>query len=99
MRNTAPEKVTRQDRNVLGKKLKIWRTEKGWPLKKVAKEFGTEESTWSRWERGQRFPSPDFIPLLATFTSIPLCCFFLELNVPKEACARTQRSKLKKAGE
>jgi len=62
--------------NYLARVLRQWRARKGWPLKKVAVEFGVTEATWSRWESGDRFPEHDLIHLLSDFVQIPVCRFF-----------------------
>jgi len=62
--------------NYLAQSLREWRKKTGWPLKKVAAEFGVTEATWSRWESGDRFPEHEFIHLLSDFVQIPVCRFF-----------------------
>ena len=62
--------------NYLAETLRDWRAGKGWPLKKVAVEFGVAEATWSRWEHGARFPAPNLIGPLSQYVQIPVCRFF-----------------------
>ena len=40
------------------------RTEHGWSIRLAAKKLGVAESTWSQWESGKRFPSPNFLNLI-----------------------------------
>jgi DNA-binding transcriptional regulator YiaG len=65
-------------RRILGNRLKTWRSQNGWPLKRVADEFGVSVSTWHRWEQGGRFPSADLLPLLSNYLNIPICRLFYE---------------------
>ncbi len=62
--------------NYLAQTLRDWRARKGWPLKKVAAEFGVTEATWSRWESGDRFPGHEVIQALSGYVQIPVCRFF-----------------------
>ena len=57
-------------------RLRNWRAERGLFLKQVADQFGVAEATWSRWEKGERFPSATNLRLLAEFIGVPICCFF-----------------------
>lgn len=68
----APGKVP----NYLARTLHRWRARNGWPLKKVADEFGVTQATWSRWESGDRFPEHHFIQPLANYLQVPICRFF-----------------------
>ena len=61
---------------LVGSILSLWRASVNKPLKVVASEFGVSESTWNRWELGQRFPSPEYIARLAKYISVPICIFF-----------------------
>ena len=63
-------------RELLARRLREWRKSNGFALKKVAVEFGVSEATWSRWEKGTRFPLPENIRLLAEFIDAPMCSFF-----------------------
>jgi transcriptional regulator with XRE-family HTH domain len=62
--------------NHLASTLRRWRERNGWPLKKVADEFGVTPATWSRWENGERFPAHQFILPLAHYLEVPICRFF-----------------------
>jgi transcriptional regulator with XRE-family HTH domain len=63
-------------RALFAKRLREWRKSHGFLLKQVADEFGVAEATWARWEKGSRFPLPEFIPLLAEYIDMPVCHFF-----------------------
>jgi transcriptional regulator with XRE-family HTH domain len=66
---------------LLAKRLRDWRKATGVPLKHVAEEFNVSAGTWSRWEKGSRFPKPHYIPRLAKYIRVPICEFFyLSLN-------------------
>ncbi len=60
----------------LGKCLRSWRKSQGFPLKRVARDFGVAEATWDRWEKGTRFPMAENLRLLAEFIGAPVCSFF-----------------------
>ena len=49
--NPAPEAET------LGGKLTRWRASRGISQEKLARQFGIDESTLARWERGDRVPT------------------------------------------
>ena len=63
-------------KSLLAKRLRDWREARRYPLKHVAQEFGVSAGTWSRWEKGTRFPKAHFIPLLAKYLKVPVCEFF-----------------------
>ena len=63
-------------RALLAQRLREWRKSSGKPLKRVAQEFGVSHSTWARWEAGSRFPSAEFILLLANYIGVPVCDLF-----------------------
>ena len=67
-----------RDRAHFAARLRQWRTGHGLMLKEVASRFGVAEATWSRWEAGERFPSPGNLRLLAEFIGVPICCFFYQ---------------------
>jgi len=71
--------------------LRAWREQNGWPLKKVADEFGVTKATWSRWESGERFPSPIDLQLLSDFLHVPVCRFFAPPDHPCHSCCRRPR--------
>jgi len=50
--------------NAFAHNLSDRRTEHGWSIRLAAKKLGVAESTWSQWESGKRFPSPDFLSLI-----------------------------------
>lgn len=58
------------------------------PIKKVAADFGVTPATWSRWERGNRFPAPKQIQPLADFLGIPPCRFFCAQDWHCPRCVR-----------
>ena len=66
------------------RKLPFWLLVHNWrvedqgnrPIKDVADEFGVDDSLWSRWETGVRFPSPAMVQPLSDFLHIPPCGFF-----------------------
>jgi hypothetical protein len=66
--------------NYLACTLRRWRARNGWPLKKVADEFGVTEATWSRWESGDRFPDHELIQPLANYVQVPICRFFCKVD-------------------
>jgi len=78
--------------NYLAQTLREWRKKNGWPLKKVAAEFGVTEATWSRWESGDRFPEHEFIHLLSNFVQIPVCRFFCVVESLFGRSGRPRRS-------
>jgi transcriptional regulator with XRE-family HTH domain len=63
-------------RVLLGQRLHDWRKSRKLPLKQVADQFGVSEATWSRWEKGTRFPVPENLRRLAEFIGAPICNFF-----------------------
>jgi transcriptional regulator with XRE-family HTH domain len=75
-RKVPSEPASHSARVLLAKRLREWRKSHGFALKKVAVEFGVSEATWSRWEKGTRFPLPENIRLLAEFIDAPMCSFF-----------------------
>ena len=52
MHRKEPTRRPGEPPNYLAQTLREWRAKNGWPLKKVAVEFGVTEATWSRWESG-----------------------------------------------
>jgi transcriptional regulator with XRE-family HTH domain len=76
--------------NYLAETLQDWRAKNGWPLKKVAAEFGVTESRWSRWESGERFPPRRYIARLAAFLGVPVCRFY---NAPADPCPSCNRQR------
>jgi DNA-binding XRE family transcriptional regulator len=50
--------------NAFAHNLSDLRTEHGWSIRLAARKLGVAESTWSQWESGKRFPSPDFLNLI-----------------------------------
>jgi transcriptional regulator with XRE-family HTH domain len=76
MSRLEPKNRRDQRRNHLARALRDWRAQNGFPLKKVAAEFGVTEATWSRWESGDRFPTHAVIQPLANFVKLPVCRFF-----------------------
>ena len=79
-------KITERLTKVVGPLLRSWRDSKQKPLKLVASEFGVSESTWSRWEQGQRFPSPVYIVRLSEYISRPICNFYHYPDVMCSSC-------------
>lgn len=71
--NSAPASPARA---LVAQRLRDWRKSRGLALKEVAQEFGVCEATWARWEKASRFPSPEFIALLAEYMKVPVCDFF-----------------------
>ncbi len=56
--------------------LHAWREQRCVLIKQAAEQVGVAETTWIRWEKGQRFPSPAKLRLLAERVGVPICCFF-----------------------
>jgi DNA-binding XRE family transcriptional regulator len=71
---------------LLAQRLCEWRKSRDFALKEVAGEFGVSESTWSRWEKGTRFPLPENIRRLAEFIGVPMCSFFYPDEQTCPAC-------------
>lgn len=42
----------------------------------AARELGVSASTWSRWEAGQRFPTPPLLAGIAALLQAPVADFF-----------------------
>ena len=80
--------LTEQALSHFAARLREWRRDRGLFLKQVAAEFGVAEATWSRWEKQERFPSPENLRLLAEFIGVPICCFFYpdEASCPNCSC-------------
>ena len=72
MKKMKQKPITPQSRR-LGRFLRFWRNHRHWALKKPAEELGVHGSTWSRWERGVRFPGPELLEMLARYLGIFLC--------------------------
>jgi len=85
-RKSSPDLTSNATRALLGKRLHDWRKSRGLPLKHVAREFGVSEGTWSRWEKGTRFPLPENLRLLAEFIGTPICEFFYPDGQGSPAC-------------
>jgi len=57
----------------LSAKLKTWRATHGLPLKTVATDLKISESTWQRWEKGQRTPATEYLLDLSDYLMKPVC--------------------------
>lgn len=60
-------------RDLLGNRLRALRTDRRWPLKRVAAELGVSSAIVSSWERGTRFPSGAHLFMLADVFELPVC--------------------------
>ncbi|MBM3860936.1 MAG: helix-turn-helix transcriptional regulator [Verrucomicrobia bacterium] len=78
--------------NFLGETLREWRDKNRWPLKRVATELNVSESTCSRWESGDRFPSPKQMQKLAALLQVPVCRFFYAKSSPCPSCGHQRSS-------
>lgn len=49
-------------------KLTQWREKKGWTQEEAAERGGFDQSSWSRWETGERVPSAANARRIVAFT-------------------------------
>lgn len=75
-RESSLDLASNATRALLGKCLHDWRKSQRLPLKHVGRKLGVSEGTWSRWEKGTRFPLRENLRLLAEFIGTPICEFF-----------------------
>jgi len=61
-----------------GARLRIWRQELGYPLKRVAHDLDVSVSVVSQWERGLRFPSVKNLDGIAGYMDVPVCCLLYD---------------------
>ena len=54
-------------------RMRTWRQESGFPLKRVAKDLGVSVSIVSEWEHGHRFPSVGNLEAIAKYIEVPAC--------------------------
>lgn len=61
---------------LFAERLKLWRLQADFPLKRMAYELGVSTATVCAWEQGSRFPSMQHLARISEYTGIPLCAFF-----------------------
>lgn len=57
-------------KETLAEYLRTLREEKGYPLRKVAAALDVDQSSLSKFERGERLPKEDLIPKIAKFFGV-----------------------------
>jgi DNA-binding XRE family transcriptional regulator len=60
------------------------RSKHAWSIRLAAKKLGVAESTWSQWESGKRFPSPECLKIIGILFDV--CPGMLIVD-----CGRCQR--------
>ncbi len=70
------ENTTCRGLELFSQRLKIWRLQADFPLKRVAYDLGVSTATVCAWEQGLRFPSMQHLAKISEYTGIPLCAFF-----------------------
>ena len=91
-----PPVVPAASRGNLAGKLKAWRAACGLPLKAVAADLKIRESTWQRWEDGQRVPAAEHLLAVADYLLKPVCWLLTDCAAGCEHCqhARAQRQNI-----
>ena len=56
--------------DLLGSFLRKLRIERNLPIRKVAAEIDVDQSTWGKYERGERIPPKELLPNIATYYGI-----------------------------
>ena len=56
--------------DLLGSFLRKLRKEKDLPIRKVAAEIDVDQSTWGKYERGERIPPKEVLPNIAAYYGI-----------------------------
>ena len=75
----------------LSAKLKTWRATHGLPLKTVATDLKISESTWQRWEKGQRTPATEYLLDLSDYLMKPVCWLLSDCMAECDRCQRSIR--------
>lgn len=53
------------EKNIIGKRMKMLREDKGWSQKDTARKLGKTQSTYAGWENTSRLPPTEILPLIA----------------------------------
>ncbi|MBT7847450.1 MAG: helix-turn-helix transcriptional regulator [Lentisphaerae bacterium] len=75
-RTPQPCEAERKTAELLATNLRLWRMRQGLLQKQLAPELHVGISALSAWEKGDRFPLPTNLDLLAKRLGVPVKCLF-----------------------
>lgn len=71
-------------RRTFAANLRRIRKARGFKCYGAARELGVSASTWSRWEAGERFPTPPLLAAIAALLQTPVAEFFAAVCAESE---------------